>query len=98
MRNPLDFGLPELTEEQIEEACAAAEDAARKYIFSKVTAKIVENLDITVEAEGLKPLDFAVEVDLMLLPETKGVNEKALADEAVKEAFKAIEVYLRKLK
>ena len=32
-------------------------------------------------------MNFAVEVDLALLPEVKGVDEKALAEEAVKEAF-----------
>ena len=93
----MNFGLPELTDEQIEEICAVAEDAARKYIFSKVIAKRVENLDISVEAEGSKPVNFTVEVDLILLPEMKLINEKTLADESVKEAFKAIENYLRKL-
>ena len=93
----MDFGLPELTEEQIEEVCAVAEDAARKYIFSKVAAKMVENLDISVEAEGSKPVNLTVEVDLVLSPEAMLINEKTLADESVKEAFKAIENYLRKL-
>jgi hypothetical protein len=93
----VDFGLPELTEEQIEEVCAVAEDAARKYIFSKVNAKMVENLDISVEAEGSKPVNLTIEVVLVLLPEAKLINEKALAGESVKEAFKAIENYLRKL-
>jgi hypothetical protein len=94
----VDIGLPELTEEQIEEACAAAETAARKHIFSKVSAKMVDNLDISVEAEGTKPVNLYVEVDLVLLPEAKGAQEKTLAEEAVAEAFKAIEKYLRKLK
>ena len=69
----------------------------RKYVFSKISQKLVEKLDIVVEAEGSKPVSFSVEVDLALLPEVKGVNQKALADEAVKEAFIAIEKYLRKL-
>jgi len=94
----VDIGLPELTETQIEEVCAAAETAARKHIFSKVTPKMVENIDISVEAEGTEPVNFAVEVDLVLLPDTKGIREKALVEEAVAEAFKAIEKYLRKLK
>ena len=93
----MNFGLPELTEEQTEEVCAVAENAARKHIFSKVTTKMVENLDISVEAEGSKPINLTVEVDLVLLPEAKPINEKTLVHEAVKEAFKAIENYLRKL-
>ena len=93
----MDLGIPELTEEQIEEVSQAAEDAARKHVFSKISQKLVERLDISVEAEGAKPISFTVEVDLVLLPEVKGFSEKALVDEAVKAAFEAIEIYLRKL-
>ncbi len=93
----MDLGIPELTDEQIEAAGQAAENAARTHVFSKVNQKQVEDLNISVEAEGAKPVSFTVEVDLVLLPEAKGVSEKALVDEAVQEAFKAIENYLRKL-
>ena len=93
----MDLGIPELTEEQIEEVSQAAEEAARKHVFSKISQKLVERLDISVEAEGAKPIIFTVEVDLVLLPEVKGFSEKALVDEAVKAAFEAIEIYLRKL-
>lgn len=94
----MDFGIPELTNKQFEEACEAAEDAARKHILSQVSAKLLEKLDISVEAEGSKPVNFTVEVDLALSKEAKGVNQKALADQAVGKAFEAIETYLRKLK
>jgi hypothetical protein len=93
----VDLGIPELTDEQIEAVSQEAENAARKYIFSKISQKLVEKLDIIVEAEGAKPVSFTVEVDLALLPQAKGVNEGTLVKEAVKEAFKAIENYLRKL-
>jgi hypothetical protein len=93
----VDLGIPELTDEQIEAASQAAEKAARKHVFSKISQKLVEKLDISVEVEGAKPVSVTVEVDLALLPEAKGPIEKALADEAVKEAFAAIEKYLRKL-
>jgi hypothetical protein len=93
----VDLGIPDLTEDQIEVVCQSAETAARKNIFSKVNQKLVDKLDIIVEAEGAKPVSFTVEVDLVLLPETKGVNEKSLVSEAVKVAFEAIESHLRKL-
>ncbi len=93
----MDLGIPELTDEQIEAVSGLAENAARKYVFSKVNQKQVERLDISVEAEGAKPVSFAVEVELLLSPEAKSIDEKALVDEAVKEAFQAIEKYLRKL-
>jgi hypothetical protein len=93
----VDLGIPELTDEQIEAAGQAAENAARKHVFSKISQKQVETLNISVEAEGTKPISFTVEVDLVLLPEVEDVNEKALVEEAVKKAFDAIESYLRKL-
>jgi hypothetical protein len=94
----VDLGIPELTDEQFEEVTQAAENAARKFIFSKINQKTIEKLDISVEAEGKKPVNFTIEVDLGLLREIKDVDVNALAEEAVKEAFMAIEDYLRKLK
>jgi hypothetical protein len=94
----VDLGIPELTDEQFEEVTQVAEDAARKHIFSKVNQKLVDRLNISVEAEGTKPVNFTVEVDLALLSKVGIVDEKALAAEAVAEAFQAIEAYLRKLR
>jgi hypothetical protein len=93
-----ELGIPELTTEQIETLCTTAENAARKYILAKVPSKLVERLDISVEAEGAKPINLTVEVDLSLSPQAKDVDADALADEAVKEALRASEKYLRKLK
>lgn len=94
----MDLGIPELTDEQFDEVTQVAENAARKHIFSKINKKTVYKLDISVEAEGTKPVNFTVEVDLVLVRQTKDIDDKALAAEAVAEAFKAIEAYLRKLK
>jgi hypothetical protein len=93
----VDLGIPELTDEQIEAISQAADDAARKHIFSKIKQKRVEKLDVIVEAEGAKPVCFTVQVDLVVIPEARDVNEKALAEEGVKAAFDAIESRLRKL-
>ncbi len=94
----MELGIPELTNKQFEEVCEAAENAARKHILSQVSSKFLEKLDISVEAEGTKPVNFTVEVDLVVSKEAKDVNQKALADQAVGKAFEAIETYLRKLK
>lgn len=95
----VDLGLPELSTEQIEELCATAEQAAHNYVHSKVSPKMVEALNISVEAEGQKPLNLSVEVDLFLTKEAaKTVDVKALVKEAIDEAYRAIEEYLRKLK
>jgi hypothetical protein len=56
----VELGFPELTTEQIELLCQTAENAARKHILSKVSSKDVERLDISVEAEGTKPVSVTV--------------------------------------
>ncbi|MEM0057403.1 MAG: DUF3194 domain-containing protein [Candidatus Bathyarchaeia archaeon] len=95
-----DIGLPELTPEQIEELCSAAEEAARAYILSRVPPKRVETLNISadVEIEGEKPLTLTVEVELTLSPLMRDFDAQKLADEAVREAFASAEKYLRELK
>jgi hypothetical protein len=92
-----ELGLPVLTTEQIEALCSTAEDAARKHVLSKVPAKMVERLNISVEADGAKPVNLTVEIDMALSPQMKDFNSEKLANEAVKEALKASENYLRKL-
>ena len=58
---------------------------------------MVEKLNISVEAEGTKPVNVTVEIDLELSPKMKGVDVDRLVTEAVKEAHKASENYLRRL-
>jgi len=93
-----DIGLPELTPEQVEELCSKAEEAAREYVLSKVPPKRVETLNISVETEGGKPLTLTVDVEIVLSPLMQEYDVQRLADEAVKEAFKSAEKYLRELK
>jgi Protein of unknown function (DUF3194) len=93
-----ELGLPELTSEQIEELCTTVEDAAKKYIFSKVSPKMVERFNISVEAEGEKPLRLIVDVDIALAPSLKEYAIDQLVKDATKEALKASDDYLRKLK
>jgi len=92
-----ELGIPELTTEQIETLCSTAENAAREHVLSKVSSKMVEKLNISVEANGTKPVNLAVEIDLTLSQQMKDFDAKALVNEAVKEALKAGENYLRKL-
>ena len=92
-----ELGTADLTTEQIETLCEAAENAARKYVLSKIPSKTLEKLDISVEAEGTKPLKITVELDLVLSPKMNEVDANKLLTAAVKEAFKASEKYLRKI-
>ena len=91
-------GIPELSTEETEKLCSTAEDAARKHVLSKVSSKMVDSLDVSVEAEGDEPMKVTVEVDLALNSQAKDVDADALVKEATAEAHKAIESYLRKLK
>jgi len=92
-----DDGIPELTDEQIEEICEVAEEAARKYILSKVPLKKILDFDITVETEGLKPLNVSVEINLELSPLMRNFDAEKLVEEAVKKAFEAIDKHLKGL-
>ena len=83
------LALPELTSEQIEN---------RKHVFSRVSSKMVEKLNISVEAEGAIPLDVTIEVEAALSPQTKSVALNKLVDNAATDALKAGEDYLRTLK
>jgi hypothetical protein len=94
----VELGIPELTTEQIEFLCSTAENAARKYVLSKVSSKLIDRLDISIEADGAKPVNVTVEINLVLSPEAKGVDAEALVKEAVDAAHKATENFLRKIK
>jgi hypothetical protein len=94
----VELGLPELTAEQTEALCTTAENAARKHILSKITSKMVDQLDISVEAEGTKPVNLTVEINLVLNSASKNVDADTLVKEAVAQAHLASENFLRKLK
>ena len=92
-----ELGIPPLTDEQIEEVCRIAEEAARKYVYSKLQKKHVEFLNICAEVEGTKPVNLEIDVDIELDSSTEHVNPQPVSDTAAKEAFKAAEAYLRKI-
>lgn len=90
--------IPELTTEQIEELCSLAEEAARKYILSKIPLKRIEKLDISSEAEGTKPVKITVDIDIVLSSLMTDFETQKLVEDAVKEAFKSTEKHLREIK
>jgi hypothetical protein len=94
----VELGIPELTTEQIETLCSTAENAARKYVHSKVSKKDIDRLDISVEADGAKPINLSVEVNLDLVPDAKNQDPVAIVKGAVDQAHKAAENFLRNIK
>jgi hypothetical protein len=93
-----ELDIPVLTSEQIEELCMTVEKAAREYVLSRVPLKRIEELNISVETEGAKPVRLNVEVEVILSPLIKKVHVQKLVDEAVNEAFVSAEKLLRDLK
>lgn len=93
-----EIGIPELTLEQVEALCERAEKAAREYVLSKIPTSRIATLDVTVDAEGTKPITANVDVTVILSPLMKDFDVEALTKEATKRAFAHIEEYLRELK
>ena len=90
-------GIPKLTLEQVQELCELAEQAARKYVLSKVSTSRIVTLDVAVDAEGTKPVTVNVDVTVVLSPLMKDFDVESLTKEATKQAFAHIEEYLREL-
>ena len=88
-------GIPTLTLEQVEELCERAEEAARKHVLSQVSACRIATLDVTLDAEGTKPLNINVDVTVVLSPLMKDFEVEALTKKATERAFAQIEEYLR---
>jgi hypothetical protein len=93
-----ELGIPQLTSEQIEQLSLMAEEAARKYVMSKVPSKEIETLNISAETEGTKPVTLKIDVSIILQPSTKDRDTQEISDCAVKEAFLSAETYLKGLK
>jgi hypothetical protein len=81
-----------------EELCTIADDAARKYVTSKVSSQEICDLTISVNLEESEGLNVEVDVDLTLSRMKEPTYEKRLAEEAVKAAFKVIDKYISEVK
>lgn len=91
------IGIPELTEDQIEELCAKAEEIARSYICKMLSPKKIDRLDICTTTEGTKPTMLSIEIELILKPPTEKIDTQNIIREATKASFTAAEKYLRKI-
>jgi len=91
-----EIGILELTLEQVEELCQIAEETAREYVLSKVPPRRISTLNVTVDAEGTKPITINVDVEVALSPLMKDFEVENLVKEATERAFASVEEYLRK--
>jgi hypothetical protein len=83
------------TDDEVEQICIAAEEAARKRLLSSVSLKLISDLDVTVEAIGDKPLVLNVDVAVEIRSETQDLD--SLVDEATNLAFSAAEAKAKEL-
>lgn len=83
------------TDDEIESICSAAEEAARKFILSKISLKKLEDLDLSVEGAGDKPLSVTVEIAIQTELEDPELN--TIIDNATEAAFAAAEAKVREL-
>jgi len=90
------IGLPELSDEQVMEVIKAGEEAARAYVLSRVPAKKVYDIGVSIQVEGTKPLTVTVDVELRLASSAR-VDPDELAREAAKKAMDVIGEKLREL-
>ena len=86
----------EITLEQVEELCEIAEETAREYVLSIVPSRRISTLNVTVDAEGTKPITINVDVEIVLSPLMKHFDVEKLVEEATGRAFASIEKHLRK--
>ncbi len=76
--------IPELTNEIIELLCCTGK-ATKKQIFSRVSSKKVQNLNIWIEAEGSKSLNLTVAMNLSLSRKNENCYLKKLANRSTRE-------------
>ena len=92
----MDIGLRRApTDEEIELICGAAEEAARKFILSKISLKKLEDLDLSVEGAGDKPLSVTVEIAIE--SELENPELTSIIDSATDAAFEAAEAKVLEL-
>ena len=92
-----EIGIAELTDDQLEELCQIGERAAKAYIHSRVHEKRISRLDITIEAEGGKPVTVNVEIEVGLSAPIEDVDIYQVAKEAAEKALEETNKYLREL-
>lgn len=83
--------------EVLEKICGIAEEAARKYIMSKVPKEYVSDFSISVDLESSDSLNIDIEVELTLSPLCRNMNADKIAKESIDAAFNAIEKYLKEI-
>ena len=86
-----------LSYEQLEKLCEIAEEAARRYVASKIPNRGITDLSISVNSVDSETLNLEIDVEITLSPLFRNVDVERLVKEAADAGFKAAEEYLRKI-
>ena len=86
-----------LSYEHLERLCEIAEEAARRYITSRIPDRGISDLSISVNSIDSEALNLEIDVEITLSPIFRKFNVKKIAEESVNAAFKAAEEYLREI-
>lgn len=87
--------VQDLSVEQLEALCEAADRAVRDFVLTQINPRFVDDLDVAVDVDGSGPVTIVVDVSLSLKPSAGKVDVKRLVDAAGDRAFQAVEDRLR---
>jgi hypothetical protein len=89
--------ISELSSEEMEEVCKTLESSAKKSVLSKLSPSKFSFLDITADIDGSKLIRANIDVELSLLLQFNVYDDQELAraNKAVKNAFFAVDEYLK---
>jgi len=88
---PEETAISELSLDELQSVCESTESGVRRFIFSKVTNNLVDDLNILVDADASVPASVNIAVDLRLSPLVKEVNATRLVEAAVDLGFRLVE-------
>jgi len=90
------IGLPELSEEELIEIGELAQETIIKHVFEALNRSDVKDIEVTMRINREETLDLEIEVYLEV-PIFVKVDVDKLIDEAVEEAYEAVERRLREI-
>ncbi|WP_048149275.1 DUF3194 domain-containing protein [Palaeococcus ferrophilus] len=96
MKRVIHMGLPELSEEQLIEIGELAQGVVLKKVFSVLHRSDVKDIEVTARINRNETLDLEVEA-YVEVPVFVRVDVERLVDEALEEAYAAVEKRLREI-
>jgi len=97
MSDSVDLGLPELTDEQIEQLTEECQEEVTRYVLSMVPQKSLSELSVVCTIDFETQLNLRVEIDISQEYDT-GHSVDDITDQAARHGAEWLEKRLRELK